>query len=170
MTQASDECTVDGQRLVLAGSGLRKVFAVTIYEAKLFAADPVRRPADLYEAATPLRFAFEYLYGPIGRERMALAWDKALRKSVPADSADAVAAVEAFTATIVDYARGDRVHYDLLPDGTVHVVQNGAALATIVSRELRAGILDVMVGADPVDPKLKAALVPAFAGGERQAA
>lgn len=157
---ATQDCTVDGQQLSLVGSGLRKVFAVTIYEARLFASGPVHRAEDLYAAATPLRFHFEYLYGPIGRERMALAWDKALRKTMPPS---AVPDIEAFVATIVDYARGDTVHYDLLPDGTTHVVQNGELLATIASKALRAGILDVMVGSDPVDPKLKAALVPARA-------
>ncbi|MBA2676732.1 chalcone isomerase family protein [Ramlibacter sp.] len=157
--QATQQCVVDGQRLSLAGAGLRKVFAVTLYEAKLFAAGPVRVPGDLYRAATPLRLSFEYLYGPIGRERMALAWDKALRKSVPANAG---AAMDAFTATITDYRRGDTVHYDLLPDGTTQVVHNGELLARIVSQELRTGILDVMVGGDPIDPALKAALVPAF--------
>ncbi|MES2938882.1 MAG: chalcone isomerase family protein [Pseudomonadota bacterium] len=160
MQAAGEECVVDGQPLSLVGSGLRKVFAVTIYEARLFAAGPVREAGGLYAAATPLRFCFEYLYGPIGRERMALAWDKALRKTMPPS---AVPDIEAFVATIVDYQRGDTVHYDLLPDGTTHVVQNGEPVATIVSKELRAGILDVMVGSDPVDPKLKAALVPALA-------
>ena len=161
-----EHCTVDGQRLSLVGSGMRRVVTVTIYEARLFAAGPVRRAEDLYGAAAPLRLQFKYLYGPIGRARMAQAWDTALRKAVPAQGA---AAVDAFVDTIADYHRGDTVHYDLLPDGTVQVTQNGAALASIASHALRAGILDVMVGEQAFDAGLRAALVPALAE-PRQAA
>src|SRR5690606_1325567 len=85
-----DTCTVEGHLLASNGTGMRRLFLVNVYKAVLFSAEPVRQPSDLFEASKPLRIHFEYLYGPISRDRIAAAWEGALFKAIGEAHADAI--------------------------------------------------------------------------------
>ena len=153
---SSDQCIVDGRTLNLNGTGYRRLFMVNVYKACLYTETKISSERELYEFSAPVRLHFEYLYGPISRDRIAGAWEDALRRVAHGDIS---MPLETFLLTITDYQKGDMVDYDILPNEELRIRKNGKEAAVIRSRQFCCAVLDVVFGPEPIDKKLKDGLL-----------
>ena len=155
-----DTAQVAGQRLVLNGAGLRTKVIFNVYVASLYVP---AKAADLTAvlAAGPRRVQLNLLR-TLAAEQLIEAFDEGLKDNNTAAELAATKAGRAQMTTIMkgfgEVKEGNVVSLDFA-DGATTISFNGKARGTIAGEEFNTALMKIWLGAKPVQPDLKKALL-----------
>jgi hypothetical protein len=162
------QAKVAGTDLELNGAGLRAAFVYKIYVAGLYLPKKTASGADVLADPGPKRLQVRMLMdGP--SSEFAKAFTGGIRKRTPADQVAAMQdRIDAFDQTlraVGDVKKGDVVDLDYAPDAGLTLTVNGKPYGQPVpGADLYAALLNIFVGDNVQDQKLKAGLLGARPG------
>ena len=143
-----DQITVNNQRLVLNGLGLRKKFVVKVYVGGLYL------PAKQGSAATMLatdgarRQVMHFLYS-VTKSQMAEAWAEGLRDNTPNASPEVKTAFQTLASWMEDVPKGNRIVLTYVPGIGTTVEVNGKSKGTLGGKATADAILNTWIGPKP---------------------
>lgn len=153
-----DRISLDGEELVLNGSGVRKatIFRVKVYAAALFVAKRTSSADELLSGRTTKQVHMRFLRD-VSKEKLGQAWRDGLaaNSNLPASSQGAF---DSFIQSMRDVSEGDELVITL-KDGSVAASLNGALLTRVSDGALTQQLLAVWVGPQPPNEDLKSGLL-----------
>lgn len=156
---SNKKCKVNDTILKLNGVGIRKVFMIEAYRSFLYCSECISSKEGLIELSNVIRFSISFTYGPISIDRMKQAWQDALLKnSSEYELEQENNIINIFMSTICEYQKKDVVVYDIL-GAEVSIFTNGVLDKIIHSDFLANAIIDIFVGVNPIDEKMRDGLL-----------
>jgi hypothetical protein len=154
----------NGSELIINGMGVRKRVFVSVYVGALYL--PRKTPsaeAILAADTSPRRLAIHILRDEITAEQLLGSFREGLEaNNPPADLAAVSAGVRQldalFTAARI-VKRGDLILFDYLPESGTKITIGNEVKGTIPGAEFNRALMKIWLGAKPVDPELKKALL-----------
>jgi hypothetical protein len=158
-----DTVQVSDSTLVLNGAGKRTRFVFDVYVAGLYLKTKTRYATGVQNAPGDKRISLTLMRN-LTADQLAEALDEGIRlNSTAAELAKIKGAIDSLMATmraIGAAKKGDLLTIDFLADGNTQVALNGAAKdKPIAGSDFQRALLDVWLGAKPVQVDLKEALL-----------
>jgi len=161
----ADTVTVNGQTLVLNGLGLRTKLFFKVYVAGLYLPGKTADGANALSQPGAKRIAFT-LKRNVKAEDFAKALDDGVRERNSPEQfavlADRLKQLVDIILSVKEVKEGDQVWLDLVPSTGLIITHNGGTPShAIVGDDLFRAVLDIFVGAKPVQDSLKTGLLAA---------
>ena len=159
------DASVAGTAVHLNGVGLRAAFIYKVYLAGLYLPNKAATGADVFAESGPKRVQVRMLMdGP--SDEFAKAFTGGITKRTPADQVAAMRdRIDAFDRTlrsVGNVKKGDVVNLDYAPATGLTMTVNGKPFgAPVPGADLYAALLNIFVGEQPVDAKMKAGMLGA---------
>ena len=154
----------NGSELIINGAGVRKRVFVSVYVGALYL--PRKTPsaeAILSADANPRRLALHVLRDEITAEQLLGSFREGLEaNNSPADLTGVSAGVRQLNAifgAVKVMKKGDLIFFDYLPEAGTKVMIGNEVKGTIPGTEFNRALMKIWLGAKPVDPELKKALL-----------
>lgn len=143
-----DTTDVNGQQLVLNGTGLRKKFFIKVYTGALYLPAKSTNAAAIVSADQPRRMVMHFVYD-VGKDKMAEAWAEGLEANVPNATAEVKKNFGQLSAWMEDVKEGQQIVMTYVP-GTGTIVQvNGKTKGTLAGKATNDAILATWIGPKP---------------------
>ena len=156
--QLDDRVTVDGQTLVLNGTGLRTKFFIKVYAAGLYLPARQSDAGRILAADQPRRTVLHFLYD-VDRGKMCEAWDEALAGNTPRASADLKKKFATLCTWMADVEDGERMVFTYVPGTGTSVEVAGDAKGTIPGKDFADALWAAWIGPKPATKDLRAGLL-----------
>lgn len=153
-----ERVTVDGQNLVLNGTGLRTKLFVKVYAAALYLPAKQGDAGRILAADQPRRTVLHFLYD-VDRKKMCDAWDDALAGNTPRASAQLKKEFATLCTWMDDVESGDRMVFTYLPGTGTTVEVAGEGKGTIAGKGFADALWAAWIGAKPATKDLRAGLL-----------
>lgn len=149
-----------GAPLLLNGAGVRKKFFFKVYAAGLYLPAYQTSTAAVLKLPGPKRVRMHFLYKEVEREKLVNGWQEGFENNLDSASFQQVATrLTKFNQLFRTMQRGDVIDLDYRPATGTHVLFNGKLQGTIEGADFYAALLQVWLGDEPADSKLKSALL-----------
>lgn len=153
-----DRVTVDGQALVLNGTGLRTKFFIKVYAAGLYLPAKQSNAGRILGADQPRRTVLHFLYD-VEREKMCEAWDEALAGNTPRASAELKQKFATLCTWMGDVEDGERMVFTYVPGEGTTVEVAGATKGTMAGKDFADALWAAWIGAKPATKDLREGLL-----------
>lgn len=153
-----DRVTIDGQTLVLNGTGLRTKLFIKVYAAALYLPAKQGDAGRILAADQPRRTVLHFLYD-VDRKKMCDAWDDALAGNTPRASAQLKKDFATLCTWMDDVESGDRMVFTYLPGTGTRVEVAGETKGTIAGKGFADALWAAWIGAKPATKDLRAGLL-----------
>lgn len=153
-----DRVTVDGQSLVLNGTGLRTKLFIKVYAAGLYLPAAQRDAGRILAADQPRRTVLHFLYD-VDRKKMCEAWDDALAGNTPRASAQLKKKFATLCSWMDDVESGERMVFTYVPGTGTTVEVAGEGKGTIAGKDFADALWAAWIGAKPATKDLRQGLL-----------
>ena len=143
-----DSVTVNNQKLVLNGAGLRKKFVVKVYVGALYLPSKQTSAASIIAADAPRRMVMHFLYD-VDKGKIAEAWEEGLGANTPNASPEVKTAFKTLASWMEDMKEGQRVVLTYVPGIGTTVEVNGRNKGTLGGKAVSDAILNTWIGPKP---------------------
>lgn len=151
---------VDGQTLILNGTGVRSVFLLDIYLISLYLNSPSHDAASIIQAGRPAQLRIDFLHGGAGHDMLAKGWRKGFERNQSAAMMIRLKGrLEQFSDLFGDVNKGDVFFFDFLSDGDTRIRFDEHVQGVIHGSEFQQALLAIWLGKNPVEDGLKKELL-----------
>ncbi len=148
-----------GQNLTLNGKGIRAKLIFNLYTAGLYLPAANKDANAILAGNQPMAMRLQITSRTITSENMEEAVREGFQKSAGANLAAIQPRIEQLIAVFKEEIKdGDIYDFIYRPQNTI-IVKNGRNAATIAGADFKQAFYGIWLGANPVDNKLKAALL-----------
>ena len=143
-----DSVTVNNQRLVLNGAGLRKKFIIKVYVGALYLPAKNGSATAILAADAPRRQVMHFLFD-VDKEKIAEAWEEGLADNTPNASPEVKTAFKTLASWMEDVKDGQRIVLTYVPGIGTTVEVNGKTKGTLGGKAVADAILNTWIGPKP---------------------
>jgi hypothetical protein len=143
-----DSVTVNGQKLVLNGAGIRKKFFIKVYVGGLYLPAKQSNAAAILAADSPRRQVMHFLYS-VSKDQMCEAWEEGLEDNTHGPSAEVKANFKTLCSWMEAVPKGNRIVLTYVPGMGTTVEINGKAKGTLAGKATADAILNTWLGPKP---------------------
>jgi hypothetical protein len=152
----ADQVTVDGNNLVLNGTGLRTKFVFDIYVGALYLGGKTNSAQAVLSDTGAQQVSMYFIHDEISSEKMRGSWTEGFANVLDAAGLKNLQTpIETFTQAFGDTKAGDVITVSYSPAKGTSVIINNTNRVTVPGAELHQAIMKVWFGDDPVDATLK---------------
>ncbi|MFT5503586.1 MAG: hypothetical protein ACI845_000575 [Gammaproteobacteria bacterium] len=147
----------NGDKLVLAGAGLREKFWVDAYVGSLYLATTSKDLAEILSSPKACRIQLDFIYKEVSLEELLSAWREGFIKN-QSDESQAILQdrIDQFYSYFKQSAvRGDRFILEYAPAIGTSIIKNEQQLGVIPGEDFRNAMLEIWLGNYPADSSLK---------------
>lgn len=152
--------TIQGEKLLLNGGGLREKLWIDLYVGGLYLETKNTNAKEIINADEPMAITLDIVSGLINSENMIEAVDEGFEKSTNGNQ-------EKFAEKIADFknafkdpiVKGNKFVIAYIPGKGVVVSKNGKLLKTIQGLEFKKVLFAIWLGDKPADKKLKSGML-----------
>lgn len=146
--------------LVLNGAGIRKKVFIKVYVGALYLP---RKSGDLEEVLAmdgPKVVTMDILYSKIDKAKLVDGWNEGFKKNNTGEQLNALSdRLNKFNGYFVDVNKGEKIELRFIPGTGTQVWITGTLRGTITGKDFNDALLKVWLGEDPVNKKLKKAML-----------
>jgi len=143
-----DTITVNGQKLVLNGLGLRKKFFIKVYVGGLYLQAKQSDPTKILASDTPRRMVMSFLYS-VSKDQMCDAWNEGLEANTPNASAEVKAGFKTLCSWMEPIPKTNRLVLTYTPGTGTAVEVNGKPKGTLPGKATADAIVATWIGPKP---------------------
>lgn len=144
----------------LNGVGYRKKFFVKVYIGALYTEKLARSRDDVIAMKGPRRIVMHIVHEEIDQEKLVDGWNEGFENNLSEDDLYKLRAeIDKFNAMFPTVRAGDVITIDYIPGTGTRVTINGEKKGVIPGRDLNNAIVDIWLGDEPADSKLKKAML-----------
>ena len=144
----------------LNGVGYRKKFFVKVYIGALYTEKLARSRDDVMAMKGPKRIAMHILHDEISQEKLVNAWNEGFESNLSEDDLNKLRPqIDKFNAMFTTAKNGDEIYLDYIPGTGTRVTINGEKKGVIPGRDFSNAMVDIWLGENPADSKLKKAML-----------
>lgn len=143
-----DAVVVNGQNLVLNGTGLRKKLFIKVYVGGLYLPAKQSNAATVIATDQSRRMVMHFLYS-VSKNQMCDAWDEGLKDNTPNASAEVKNEFKTLCSWMEPIPSGNRLILTYVPGTGTTVEVNGKMKGTLAGKATSDAILNTWIGADP---------------------
>lgn len=143
-----DSVTVNGQKLVLNGAGLRKKLFIKVYAGGLYLPAKQTNAAAIVAADTPRRMTMHFVFD-VDKGKMAEAWSEGLAANTPNASPEVKTAFRTLSTWMEDMKKGERIVLTYVPGIGTTVEVGGRNKGTLGGKAVADAILATWIGPKP---------------------
>jgi hypothetical protein len=143
-----DSVTVNGQKLVLNGAGIRKKFFIKVYVGGLYLPAKQSDAAAILAADAPRQMVMHFLYS-VGKGKIAEAWEEGLEENTKNPSTEVKAAFKTLASWMEDMKSGERIVLTYVPGTGTTVEVKGKVKGTLPGKATADAILATWIGPEP---------------------
>lgn len=149
--------SVDGQKLVLNGMGLREKFWIDVYVGSLYLPEKSSDVAEILSRPGPWRIQMDFIYKEVAQDQLVDTWKEGFENNQSAETLQSLAAqFEQFYGFFdSNVVKGEKFTYDYVPGQGVLVSRNGKELGLIPGDDFKTALLEIWLGNSPADKQLK---------------
>jgi len=151
---------LEGQTLILNGSGFRSIFIMDIYLLSLYLAQPTGDANLIIQDSRPAQLRLEFLHGGAGHDMLAKGWRKGFeRNQTDSMMIQLDERLKRFSDLFGDVQKGDVFIFDFLSNGDTRIRYNNHVQGMIHGFEFQQALLAIWLGKHPVEDVLKKELL-----------
>jgi len=144
----------------LNGVGYRKKFFVKIYVGALYTESLARSRDEVMALNGPKRVSMHIVYDEISHDKLIDAWNEGFEANLsPVALAKLRPQIDEFNAMFPKVRKGDVINLDYIPTLGTRVTINGKQRGVIAGRDFNMALLDIWLGDEPADNRLKKAML-----------
>ena len=144
----------------LNGVGYRKKFFIKVYIGALYTEKLARSRDDVMAMKGPRRIEMHIEHDEISREKLVDAWNDGFEANLTDDELNRLRdQIDKFNALFPAVTAGDVIYLDYIPGTGTRVTINGERKGVIPGRDFNNAVIDIWLGKDPADEKLKKAML-----------
>ena len=144
----------------LNGVGYRKKFFVKVYIGALYTKRLARSRDEVMALDGPNRILMHFLHDEVSREKLVDAWTEGFEDNLSEDKLRKLQPqIDKFNAMFTTVVQGDVITLDYIPGRGTRVTINGEKKGVIPGRDFNHALLDIWLGEEPADSKLKKAML-----------
>lgn len=152
--------TLNGQSLVLNGTGIRSKFFFKIYVGALYLATATDDAASALAEPGAKSMQMVMLYKEVGADKIAEGWRSGFEANLPPDDLGRLKArLQRFNSMFPALHKDDHVYMDFVPGRGTRVTINGDLRGSIEGDDFFAALLQVWIGPHPADKDLRRGLL-----------
>ena len=150
------EITMDGQKLVYNGAGVRKKYFFKLYVGALYLPQKLSSGSMIVKGDQPMLIQLNIISDLITSEKMIESVNEGFEKSTGGNTSPIQTEIDQIIATFKDEIKdGDVFNLMYLPGTGVKVYKNGTLGATVKGMEFKKALFGIWLGDDPVASGLK---------------
>jgi hypothetical protein len=159
-----EQMQVDGNNLVLNGTGLRQAtaFKVNVYVAALYVGKTSTEPNAILESTVPKELILQFVRD-VSAADLSKGWNEGFEKNAKAQSAALKERIAMLDGWMIDMKSGQRLTFTYKPGTGVQVDVNGAVKGTIKGDDFAKAFFSIWLG-DPPNPEVKSGLLGGACG------
>lgn len=151
-----EETTVEGQKMVLNGAGVRSKYFMDLYVGSLFVSSKASNAQTIIDANEGMLIQLDIISGLITSEKMTDAINDGFENSLKTISEDVSEEVTTFKGVFKEeIEEGDTFQFLYIPEKGVQVWKNGGLLESIEGYAFKKALFAIWLGKQPADKKLK---------------
>jgi len=144
----------------LNGVGYRKKFFIKVYIGALYTEKLARSRDEVVAMKGPRRIVMHIVHDEISREKLVNAWNEGFENNLSEDALNKLRGkIDKFNAMFRAAKAGDVINIDFVPGAGTRVAINGEHRGVIPGREFNNALVDIWLGEEPADSKLKKAML-----------
>ena len=144
----------------LNGVGFRKKFFIKVYIGALYTERLARSRDDVMAMKGPRRVVMHIVHDEIERDKLVDAWNDGFESNLAENDLNKLRAeIDKFNAMFPDVRAGDVITIDYIPGTGTRVLINDEEKGVIPGRDFNNAIIDIWLGDEPADSKLKEAML-----------
>ena len=143
-----DQATVNNQKLVLNGAGLRKKLMFKVYTGALYLPSKQTNAAAIISADTPRRMVMQFLMS-VDKGKIADAWTEGLAENTPNASPEVKTAFKTLASWMEDMKEGQKIVMTYVPGIGTTVEVGGKNKGTLGGKAVADAILATWIGPKP---------------------
>jgi hypothetical protein len=161
----SEQIQVDGNSLVLNGTGLRQATAlkVNVYVAALYVGKTSTERNAILDPAAPKELVLQFVRN-VGAADLSKGWNEGFEKNANAQSSSLKERIATLDRWMTDMKSGQRLTFAYKPGTGVQVDVNGAVKGIIKGDDFAKTFFSIWLGADPPNPEIKSGLLGGACG------
>ncbi len=151
-----ESITVGSDELLLNGAGVRHKIFIKVYIGALYLTEPTHRAEEILAMPGSKSMRMFILYKKISAKKIRNAWTEGLEDNLSKERLSAIRPrLERFNALFPDLHKGDVIAMDYQPGKGTTVIYNGEERGSVKGGDFFADLLQVWIGKEPADAKLK---------------
>ena len=144
----------------LNGVGYRKKFFIKVYIGALYTEKLARSRDDVIAMKGPRRIAMHIVHDEISREKLVDAWNEGFENNLADEDLEKMRRdIDKFNTMFPAVKAGDVIYVDFIPGAGTRVTINGEPKGSIPGRDFNNAVVDIWLGEEPADSKLKKAML-----------
>ncbi|MGD2054257.1 MAG: chalcone isomerase family protein [Gammaproteobacteria bacterium] len=144
----------------LNGIGYRKKFFIKIYIGALYTEKLARSRDEVIALDGPKRVLMHFVYDEVSSEKLVDAWNEGFEENLSEDAFNKLRPqIDKFNAMFPTVKEGDVIYLDYIPGSGTRVTINGENKGLISGRDFNNALLDIWLGEEPADKRLKKAML-----------
>ncbi len=144
----------------LNGVGYRKKFFVKVYIGALYTEKLARSRDEVVALDGPKRISMHIVHDEISSEKLVDAWNEGFEGNMSDDDFEKLRPqIDKFNAMFPTVRQGDVIYIDYIPGTGTRVSINDEKKGVIAGKDFNRALLDIWLGDEPADNKLKKAML-----------
>lgn len=144
----AESTTINGQKLVLNGAGVRSKLFIKVYVGSLYLTAKQNNPSTILAADAPRQMNMNFLFD-VDKGKIAEAWTEGLAANVPAASAEVKKNFNLLSSWMEDMKKGESLSLTYLPATGTQVAIKGKVKGTLAGKATADAILATWIGSKP---------------------
>ncbi len=155
-----ENLTVDNQKLVLNGVGIRKKLFIKVYQASLYLPEKTSSIDTILSMPGTKNVRMNILHSKIAAKKSRAAWLKGIKNNLSeTDFNSNKNSLDLFNALFPDLHKADQVDISFHPGTGTKLTINGEFLGTVPGDDFFSALLMIWLGDKPADRHLKKNMV-----------
>ena len=144
----------------LNGVGYRKKFFVKVYIGALYTEKKARSRDEVIALKGPRRISMHILHDEVSKEKLVDAWNDGFNNNLSDEELNKLRKdIDSFNAMFPSVRQGDVINIDYIPGLGTRVTIKGEQKGVISGRDFNNALVDIWLGEEPADKKLKKAML-----------
>ena len=144
----------------LNGVGFRKKFFVKVYIGALYTEKLARSRDEVVSMKGPRRIVMHIVHDEISQKKLVNAWNDGFENNMSEDGLNKLRSdIDKFNAMFPAVKAGDVIYLDYIPGTGTRVTINSEKKGVIPGRDFNNALVDIWLGEEPADSKLKQAML-----------
>jgi len=144
----------------LNGVGYRKKFFIKVYIGALYTERLARSRDEVVALDGPNRVLMHFVHEEVSSEKLVAAWTEGFEENMSDDDFEKMRPqIDKFNAMFPTVKQGDVIYIDYIPGTGTRVTVNGEHKGKIAGKDFNRALLDIWLGEEPADKKLKKAML-----------
>ena len=144
----------------LNGVGYRKKFFVKVYIGALYTERLARSRDEVVTMKGPNRVLMHFLHDEVSSEKLVDAWNEGFEENLSdEDMGKLRTQINKFNSMFPTVVKDDVIYIDYIPGTGTRVTINDEQKGVIAGKDFNNALLDIWLGDEPADKKLKKAML-----------